>query len=70
VESWDENKIPRIFEWLKKQYDYVTVISHNEQIKCYTGYKIRIQNNNNVDTTKIKKMKISLYTIHLHIKLL
>jgi len=39
-------KIERLFEYMKKKYERVIVVSHNEQIKSYTDVTIEIKRNN------------------------
>ncbi len=37
------SKIAKLFEYMREMYDFVLVISHNEQIKAYTDYDLRVE---------------------------
>ena len=41
-------KIPNLFNYMRKIYDFTLVVSHNEQIKMYTDIDLPIISNNGV----------------------
>jgi len=58
-------KLNNLFMYMKERYDFVIIVSHNEQIKMYTGTNILIEKKNNfsyvnmiADKNKTKKPQI------------
>jgi DNA repair exonuclease SbcCD ATPase subunit len=44
------DNLPKLFEYLRTKYDFVFVITHNEQIKQYVDMSINVTKNNGIST--------------------
>jgi DNA repair exonuclease SbcCD ATPase subunit/DNA repair exonuclease SbcCD nuclease subunit len=50
-------KIPNLFDYMRKLYDFTIVVSHNETIKLYTDVNLPISRNNGVSKVYIVSEK-------------
>ena len=52
------SKISNLFDYMKELYDWIIIVSHNDQIKTYTDFDLNIERKNDasyINTNKYVK---------------